>query len=136
MNERELSEKLGLSREVLKEMRSKYTEGVHFERVASKRPQKLWEVKWTEAGYNELMKSVGLTDTETKKVAEEPIFSATGKVTGKFNNRRLVQCEVDGKQHMVLVRDSDYFTIGMEVPLRRDGDRLVASKHPRKPGRW
>lgn len=136
MTERELSEKLGLSREALKAIRDKYQEGVHYERIPSKRPQRMWEVKWTHEGYHVLMKEAGFNVDEAEKVKEEPVFSATGKVTGKFNNRRLIQCEVDGKPQMVLVRDSDFFVVGMEVPLRRDGERLVAARHPRKPGRW
>lgn len=136
MTERELSEKLGLSREALKTIRAKYQEGVHFERIPSKRPKQMWEVRWSENGYETLMKDMGFKAEEAVKVKEEPVFSGMGKVTGKFNNRRLIQCDVDGKPQMVLVRDSDFFIVGMEVPLRRDGERLVAARHPRKPGRW
>jgi hypothetical protein len=136
MTERELSEKLGLSREALKTIRAKYQEGVHYERIPSKRPKQMWEVRWSENGYDALMKDMGFKVEEAVKVKEEPVFSGTGKVTGKFNNKRLIQCEVDGKPQMVLVRDSDFFVVGMEVPLRRDGERLVAARHPRKPGRW
>jgi hypothetical protein len=82
------------------------------------------------------MAEMGFKAEETKVVKEEAVFSATGKVTGKFQNKRLIQCEVDGKPQMVLVRNSDFFIIGMEVPLRRDGERLIAARHPRKPGRW
>lgn len=136
MKEKELSEKLGFSREALKNMRADYQEGVHFRRIPSKRPERMWEVDWTDEGYSALMKKTGFKEEEAQKVKEEPIFSATGKVIGKFNNRRLIQCDVDGKPQMVLVRDSDFFIVGMEVPLRRDGERLVAARHPRKPGRW
>jgi hypothetical protein len=136
MTEKELCEKLGLSREAIKAVRKGYLEGTDFVRIESKRPQKMWEVKWTDVGYEKLMAEMGFKTEETKAVKEEPVFSATGKVTGKFNNRRLIQCEVDGKPQMVLVRDSDFFVVGMEVPLRRDGERLVAARHPRKPGRW
>lgn len=136
MTEKELSEKLGLSREALKTMRKKYQEGVDFTRIESKRPQKMWEVRWTEIGYEKLMAEMGFKQEETKVVKEQPIFSATGKVIGKYHNPRIIQCEVNGKPEMVLVRDSDFFVVGMEVPLRRDGDRLVAARHPRKPGRW
>ena len=136
MTEKELCEKLGFSREAIKAIRKKYLEGSDFVRIESKRPQKMWEVKWTDVGYEKLMAEMGFKIEETKAVKEEPVFSATGKVMGKFNNRRLIQCEVDGKPQMVLVRDSDFFVVGMEVPLRRDGERLVAARHPRKPGRW
>lgn len=136
MTDKELCEKLGFSREALKDIRKKYQEGTDFVRVPSKRPQKMWEVQWTDVGYEKLMADMGFKTEETKAVKEAPVFSATGKMTGKFNNKRLIQCEVDGKPQMVLVRDSDFFIVGMEVPLRRDGDRLVASRHPRKPGRW
>ncbi len=136
MTERELSEKLGFSREALKAIRKKYSEGTDFVRIESKRPQKMWEVRWTDVGYEKLMAEMGFKAEETQVVKEEPVFSATGKVTGKFQNKRLIQCEVDGKPQMVLVRDSDFFIVGMEVPLRRDGERLIAARHPRKPGRW
>jgi hypothetical protein len=136
MNEKELCEKLGFSREALKKIRDKFSEGVHYERIPSKRPKQMWEVQWTHEGYHALMKDIGFQVEEAERVKEEPVFSATGKVIGKFNNKRLIQCEVDGKPQMVLVRDSDFFILNMEVPLRRDGDRLVAARHPRKPGRW
>lgn len=136
MTEKEICEKLGLSREQLLETRRMFTEHVHWSKVPSKRQQKFWDVAWTEEGIAKLMAQFGFDQKEVEVIKEEPTFKAEGKVVGKYGNKRLIMCDVGGKNVPVLVRDSDYFRVGMEVPLRRDGDRLVASRHPRFPGRW
>jgi hypothetical protein len=64
----------------------------------------------------------------------------TGVVKGKFVNPRIILCEIEEgkakKDVNVLVRDSKNFVKGMVVPLRSDGQRWVAAKHPRFGGRW
>lgn len=136
MTEKEICEKLGLSREQLLEVRRMFTEHEHWSKVPSKRQQKYWDVVWTEDGLAKLMAQFGFKDEEVKVIKEEPVFKAEGKVVGKYGNKRLIMVEVAGKNQPVLVRDSDFFRVGMDVPLRRDGDRLVAARHPRFPGRW
>jgi len=136
MTEREICEKLGLSREQLLEVRRMFTENEHWSKVPSKRQQKYWDVVWTEEGLAKLMAQFGFDEKEAEVIKEEPLFKAEGKVVGKYGNKRLIMVEVGGKNQPVLVRDSDYFVIGMTLPLRRDGERLVAARHPRFPGRW
>jgi len=136
MTEREICEKLGLSREQLLEVRQMFTENQHWSKVPSKRQKKYWDVVWTEEGLAKLLAQFGFDKKEAEVIKEEPLFKAEGKVVGKYGNKRLIMVEVSGKNHPVLVRDSDYFVIGMTLPLRRDGERLVAARHPRFPGRW
>jgi hypothetical protein len=136
MTEREICEKLGLSREQLLEVRRMFTENEHWSKIPSKRQQKYWDVVWTEEGLAKLMAQFGFNETETVVIKNEPLFKSEGKVVGKYGNKRLIMVDVGGKNQPVLVRDSDYFAVGMTVPLRRDGERLVAARHPRFPGRW
>lgn len=136
MTEKEICEKLGISREQLLDVRRMFTEHEHWSKIPSKRQKKFWDVEWTEAGLAKLMAQFGFDQKEAEAIKEEPLFKAEGKVVGKYGNKRLIMCEVGGRNQPVLVRDSDYFRVGMEVPLRRDGDKLVAARHPRFPGRW
>ncbi len=136
MTEKEICEKLGLSREQLLEVRRMFTENEHWSKIPSKRQQKYWDVVWTEEGLAKLMAQFGFKEEEAEVIKNEPLYKAEGKVVGKYGNKRLIMVDVDGKNQPVLVRDSDYFAVGMTVPLRRDGERLVAARHPRFPGRW
>jgi hypothetical protein len=136
MTEREICEKLGISREQLLEVRRMFMEHEHWSKIPSKRQKKYWDVEWTEAGLAKLMAQFGFDEKEAEAIKEEPVFKSEGKVVGKYGNPRLILCEVGDKKVPVLVRDSDFFNVGMTVPLRRDGERLVAARHPRFPGRW
>lgn len=64
MKEKALSVALGLSRDILKELRSSYTEGVDWNKIPSKKPENLWEVQWTEEGINNLKANLGFKEQE------------------------------------------------------------------------
>jgi hypothetical protein len=131
----------GLSRGEMMEWRGRLEEGKHWVRIPSNKPQKLWAIGWTEAGVAALGAGVGMEELreDLEKGLEKP-KEVIGVVKGKFKNNRVILCEIDyekGKvEANVLVRDSKNFVVGMRVPLRSDGGRWVAAKHPRFGGRW
>lgn len=141
IKEAEVMRLTGLSKLEMKEWRGKLEEGKHWVRIPSNRPKKLWAVGWTEAGVAALGEGAGLGELkeDLERGLEKPkeIF---GVVKGKFKNPRIILCEIEYDkvkvEANVLVRDSRNFVAGMRVPLRSDGGRWVAAKHPRFGGRW
>lgn len=141
IKEGEVMRLTGLSKLEMKEWRGKLEEGKHWVRIPSNRPKKLWAVGWTEAGVAALGEGAGLGELkeDLERGLEKPkeIF---GVVKGKFKNPRIILCEIEYDkvkvEANVLVRDSRNFVAGMRVPLRSDGGRWVAAKHPRFGGRW
>ena len=133
MNEKELSITLGLSREILKEMRTGFTRDLHWIRVESKKPEHLWEVRWTDTGISELKSKVGINESSEIK-PEETIKEGT--VHKKFKNQKMIAVLIDGKPENVLCRDSSKFGIGMQVKIRWDGVRWCVMRHPRFEGKY
>lgn len=132
MKEKALSLALGLSRDLLKELRSSYTEGVHWSRIESRKPQHLWEVEWTEDGITLLRENLGIKQEEVIASPEKK----RGTVYCKFRNPRIIGVMIDGKECNVLCRDSVKFGIGMPVDVRWDGARWVVVRHPRFNGKY
>lgn len=132
MKEKELSVALGLTRDVLKQMRSKYAEGEDWVRVPSNKPKNLWEVQWTENGLRKLRETIGV-------VPEEEIVPPSmhkGKVVSRFTNKHWLQAEFSGVKHNVFCRDNTKFTAGMPVWAKWDGGRWVVVRHPRFFGKY
>jgi len=132
MKEKDLSVALGLTRDVLKKMRSEYAEGEDWVRIPSKKPKNLWEVQWTDKGLEKLRDVVGV-------VADEEIVPPAmykGKVVARFQNPRWIQVDFDGIRHAVLCRDNQKFVAGMPVWARWDGGKWVVVRHPRFPGKY
>jgi hypothetical protein len=132
MKEKELCVSLGISREQIKELREKFPEGENWNRIKSRKPQKLWEVEWTEQGVQNLFDSIGVKKEETPKPPEEK----RGTISAKHKNPRLLTVLIDGKTSTVLCRDSSKFGIGMSVDVRWDGGRWVVVRHPRFVGKY
>ena len=147
MKEVDLAKALGVNREVLKGYRKggEFEEGRDWRRVDNGRPEKMWPVVWTPYGIGLLRGKMGFGEGDVEdvvRVAQEEKEEKDGRVVAVFRNPRLVACEVsvssDGKKVErvnVLVRDNAKFLVGMVVPLRRDGFRWVAARHPRFPGK-
>jgi len=147
MKEVDLAKALGVGRDVLKGYRDRgeVEEGRDWRRAENSRPRKLWPVVWTPYGIGVLRGKLGFGDEyveEVVRVAQEEKVEKDGRVVAVFRNPRLVACDIpvssDGKKKErvnVLVRDNSKFLVGMVVPLRRDGVRWVASRHPRFPGK-
>ena len=141
IKEGEVMRLTGLSKPEMMEWRGKLEEGKHWLRIPSNRPKKLWAVGWTEAGVAALGEGAGLGELkeDLEKGLEKP-KEVFGVVKGKFKNPRIILCAIEYEKVKVdanvLVKDSRNFVVGMRVPLRSDGGRWVAAKHPRFGGRW
>ena len=134
MNEDELSIALGLSREIIKEIREAYDENIHWFKEESKKSKELWNIKWTPEGISMLKTNLGLPD--------EPLVlpsNKTGKVVRKFTNPRIIGVILDEdpeKEHNVICRDSSKFKPDMPVEVRWDGARWCIVRHPRFAGKY
>ena len=135
MKEKDLSVAIGLSRDMLAEIRDSYEQGIHWERIPNNRPEQLWEVRWTEEGIKLLKKNIGFAEPETVSVPERK----KGKVVRKYNNPRVIGVVLDDqpdKEHNVLCRESNKFIINMPVEVRWDGARWCIVRHPRFAGKY
>lgn len=136
--EKDLPGVLGVSRTEIGRVRKGLVEGVHWVRERNGRAEKYWKVYWTEAGMEVLKGAVGVeaeVAAEISEKVEEVKKEWVGVVTRKHRNPRIVTCRVGVEEVSVLVRDSGAFVLGMSVPLRKDGVRWVAARHPRVGGR-
>jgi hypothetical protein len=135
MKEKDLSIAIGLSRDMLKEIRETYEQNTHWVKIESRKPEQLWEVEWTEEGIKELKKNIGFQEPEEVKIPERK----KGKVVRKYNNPRVIGVVLDGepdKEHNVLCRESNKFIINMPVDVRWDGARWCIVRHPRFAGKY
>jgi hypothetical protein len=132
MKEKALSLALGLSRDLLKELRSSYEEGLHWKRIESRKPSHLWEVEWAEIGISLLRENLGIKEEEVVT----PPAQKRGTVYAKFRNPRIIGVLIEGKEHNVLCKESSKFGIGMPVDVRWDGARWVVVRHPRFIGKY
>ena len=132
MKEKQLSLALGLSRDVLKKMRSDYSEGVDWNRIESRKPKSMWEVQWTEEGIKKLKDTIGLKEEDT--VENPKIFKGT--VVRRFLNKRMLQVKIDDKEEGVLCRDNTKFIQNMPVWVKWNGRHWVIHRHPRFNGKY
>lgn len=132
MKEKELCLATGLSRDLIKELRSSYEQGVCWVRIPSRKPQHLWEIEWTEQGIAELKKNFKFKEEE--KIV--PPEHKSGTVNHKFINKKIIGVLIDGKEHNVVCRDSSKFGIGMPVEVKWDISRWVVARHPRFVGKY
>lgn len=132
MKEKELSLALGLSRDILKELRSSYIEGTDWAKKESRKPQSMWEVEWTEEGVAKLKDNIGFKETDKLSLPEKKravVFSV-------FKNPKVIGITIDGTQYNALCKDSSKFHKGMHVDVRWDGNRWCVIRHPRFHGKY
>jgi len=134
MKEKELSIALGISRDDLKHFRegTTFKENQDWQRIPSRKPEKLWEVRWTEVGIVMLKHILGLKITEPV----EPPKTVTGKIYAKFNNRHIIQVMVDNQKYNAICKDNSKFLPNMDVDLKWDGSRWCVVRHPRFQGKY
>jgi hypothetical protein len=135
MKEKDLCIAIGLSREMFKEIRDLYEQGVHWNKIPTNRPEQLWEVNWTEEGIKLLKKNLGFNEPEQVAIPERK----KGKVVRKYVNPRIIGIVLDDepeKEHNVLCRDSNKFNVNMPVEVRWDGARWCILRHPRFNGKY
>ena len=132
MKEKALSLALGLSRDLFKELRTSYIEGLHWSRIESRKPPILWEVEWSDIGVSLLRENLGIKPDEVVASPEKK----RGTVYCKYKNPRIIGIMIEGKQETALCRESVKFGIGMPVDVRWDGARWVVVRHPRFNGKY
>jgi hypothetical protein len=135
MKEKDLCIAIGLSREMFKEIRDLYEQGVHWNKIPTNRPEQLWEVNWTEEGIKLLKKNLGFNEPEQVALPERK----KGKVVRKYTNPRIIGVVLDDepeKEHNVLCRESNKFNVNMPVEVRWDGARWCIVRHPRFNGKY
>jgi hypothetical protein len=132
MKEKALSTALGLSRDILKELRSSYIEGMDWHRVESRKPSHLWEVEWTHEGIQKLKENIGFKEPEVIRPPEQK----RGTVYAKFKNPKVIGALIDAQHFNVLCKDSTKFHVGMPVDVRWDGNRWCVVRHPRFDGKY
>lgn len=133
----------GLSKAALRAYREDpgFLEGKHWFRKPRNGPKSMWPVVWTDEGVKQLGDVVGFEpeQVEAMKEVEQP-KQVEAVVRQKYANPRVIRCDLvrdkGVESVMVFVRDSRNFVPGMKVPLRSDGSRWVAAKHPRFGGKW
>lgn len=54
----------------------------------------------------------------------------------RFTNNRVLLVSYEGTERVCLCKDSRYFVPGMVIPVRQDGDNLVAKFQPRRLGKF
>lgn len=54
----------------------------------------------------------------------------------RFTNNRVLLVSYEGTERVCLCKDSRYFVPGMVIPVRQDGDNLVAKLQPRRLGKF
>jgi hypothetical protein len=132
MKEKELCIALGISRDILKEMRTFFEENKCWKKIPSLKPENLWQIEWTPEGILLLREHLGLKPTD----AVEPPQQVSGTVSAKHRNPRVISVLINGKEESVLCRDSSKFGIGMPADVRWDGARWVVVRHPRFNGKY
>lgn len=132
MKEKAMCIALGLSRDLVKELRSSYEKGLHWDKVESKKPEHLWEIEWTEIGVSLLRETLGINPEESVSSPEKK----RGTVYCKYKNPRVLGVMLEGKENTVICRDSAKFGVGMPVDVRWDGGRWVVVRHPRFNGKY
>ena len=133
MKEKDICIEMGISRDLLKMMRSSYSEGQHWNKVASKKPEHLWSIEWTEAGIEAIRMNLGIGPKDDS--AEQP-KEMEGILKAKYKNPRIMCITINGKDHNVLCRDSSKFVVGMKIYVKWDGSRWFVSRHPRYNGKY
>jgi hypothetical protein len=133
---------LGLSRSELKGYREQAEEGKHWRRKPGNNLKFMWPIMWNAEGVKFIKVKAGIEDSLVEELKDQvsqarEIF---GIVKMKFKNNHIILCTIKydkvNKDVNVLVRDSKNFVVGMKVPLRSNGERYVAAKHPRFGGKW
>ena len=136
-NEKDLAEKLGISRAVLKGFRKEMAEGTDWAKVKGK-------IQYTEHGIALLEKELGLREVPDGFYFEDKEYKRVQVVRNWPFNKKILPCvDAMGKALMVRVRDNSNFrallTTGdpMMLKVRKDGDGwTLEGRSPRYAGRW
>ncbi len=136
-NEKELAEKLGVPRSVLREFRREMEEGRDWGKVKGK-------ITYTADGVRIIEEKLGLREIPEGFYFKDKEYKEVTVKRSGFQNKRVLLCvDEEGKTTWVRVRDNSnycpYLTTGkpMTLTVRRDGDGWIKEgRGPRYVGRW
>ena len=133
ISEKDISERLGLSRDEVRSWRSKAPTKYVFQEQ-SKKPSKLWPWVWTEEGVSWLTDQLNLqSDSVAKELYEEtkPEEKEVEVVRCNFPNLRflLVKDKHDNK-FSVVCKDNRAFRIGVKLTIKKDRIGWFVKRNP------
>jgi len=136
-NEKELAEKLGVPRSVLRGFRKEMKEGSDWGKVKGK-------IEYTAAGIEVIEEKLGLREIPEGFYFKDKEYRTLHVTRANFINKRIIHCEDDeGESYVVRVRSNEnyrpYLTTGkpMMVKARKDEDGWThEGRGPRYVGRW
>lgn len=133
ISEKDISERLGLSRDEVRSWRSKAPTKYVFQEE-SKKPSKLWPWVWTEEGVSWLTDQLNLqSDSVAKELYEEtkPEEKEVEVVRCNFPNLRflLVKDKHDNK-FSVICKDNRAFRVGVKVSIKKDRIGWFVKRNP------
>lgn len=135
MTDKELEMSTGLTRAMIKEYREKMLEGIDWVREPSKRPQKLWPIKWTQAGLEKLALMTKMREDE--QIEKVEMVEKEGVIErNDYPNTRILLVDLGGDKVTAFCKDARMFRRGMKVKVRNEGDRWAVAKHPRFQGKY
>lgn len=133
ISEKDISERLGLSRDEVRSWRSKAPTKYVFQEQ-SKKPSKLWPWVWTEEGVSWLTDQLNLqSDSVAKELYEEtkPEEKEVEVVRCDFPNLRflLVKDKHENK-FSVICKDNRAFRIGVKLTVKKDRIGWFVKRNP------
>lgn len=135
ITDKQLSDLTGISRAKLKELREGLEQGKHWFKEPSKRPEKLWEVKWTPEGVAAFKAKAGLKEEETVEPVSLPEVEGVVE-RNDWANTRIITVKAGERSVNAMCRDAKMFRMGMPVRIRQDGEKWVVARHPRFQGKY
>ena len=133
ISEKDLSERLGLSRDEVRLWRSKSPTKYVFQEQ-SKKPSKLWPWMWTNEGVSWLTDQLNAeSDTIAKELYEEikPEEKEVEVVRCNFPNLRfLLVKDKHGGQFSVVCKDNRAFRVGVKISVKKDRIGWFVKRNP------
>lgn len=133
ISEKDISERLGLSRDEVRNWRSKAPTKYFFQEE-SKKPSKLWPWMWTEEGVSWLTDQLNTqSDAVAKELYEEtkPEEKEVEIVRCNFPNLRfLLVKDKHGSQFSASCKDNRAFRVNMKITVKKDRHGWYVKRNP------
>ena len=136
ISEKDLSEKMGLSRDEMRQWRSKLPEAASnlIFQQESKKPKQLWNWYWTPAGVSWLTDQLNLqTDSVKQEIYEEnkPEEKEVEVVRHNFPNLRFVLVkDKNDKVFSASCKDNRGFRVKMKITVKEDKHGWYVKRNP------
>lgn len=136
ISEKDVSERLGLSRDELRTWRTKCGDNpLYIVKESNNKPEKLRKWLWTPAGINWLTDQLNIESNQLSKEINEKKEEKTDQeviVTRcNFPNQRLIQVKTDqGQVLTVICKDNRGFRQGVRISIKKDKNGWHAKRNP------